>query len=255
MEYVLITGGSSGIGFALAKKFAADHYGILLAASSQERLNTAKKKLEKEYQAEVHTYAFNLAELGVARRLYDSIKADGFSVSVLVNNAGTGVLGATEKIDFRKDEQMMLLNMITPVELTKLFLPEMYRKKNGRILNVSSTGAFQPGPYISTYYASKDFLFSYSQAVRYEAKQKGVSVCTLCPGTTDTNFFQRAGGRTPKGAMSAEKVADYAYRRLMKNKAVTIPGISYRLMKLCPVKIKTMVIAKVKKPKKGVSGF
>lgn len=246
MEYVLITGGSSGIGYALAKKFAADHYGIVLAASDADKLQKAGEQLEQEYGVEVLGYAIDLSETGAAKMLYNRMKTDGIHISVLVNNAGTGVLGATEEIDLQMDEKMMILNMITPVELTKLFLKDMYAKGAGKILNVSSTGAFQPGPYTSTYYASKSFLYNYSQAVRYEAKKHGVSVCTLCPGTTDTGFFQRAGGKTPKGAMSPDEVADYAYRRFKKNKAVSIPGLSYRLMKLCPVKIKTMVIAWIK---------
>ena len=242
----MITGGSSGIGYALAKKFAADHYGIVLAVSDVNKLQKAGAQLEQEYGAKVFGYVIDLAETGAAKMLYNRIKTDGIKISILVNNAGTGVLGATEEIDMQMDEKMMILNMITPVELTKLFLKDMYAEGKGKILNVSSTGAFQPGPYTSTYYASKSFLYSYSQAVRYEAKKHGVSVCTLCPGTTDTGFFQRAGSKTPKGAMSPDEVADYAYCRLKKNKAVSIPGISYRLMRLCPVKIKTMVIAWIK---------
>lgn len=246
MKYVLITGGSSGIGFELARKFAADHYGIVLAASNQEKLVLAKEKLERESETEVHVYQQNLAKLGAAGQLYDAIHNDGISISVLVNNAGCGVIGAAEEIPVDKEEEMLLLNMVTPVELTKLYLKDMYQAKSGGILNISSTGAFQPGPYTASYYASKEFLFSYSQAVRVEAAKKGIKVCTVCPGTTDTGFFERAGSKTPKNAMSPEKVAAYAYRRFQKNKAVSIPGLSFRLMKLCPVKIKTWVIALVK---------
>lgn len=249
MKYVLITGGSSGIGFELAKKFAADHYGIVLAASNQKKLVTAKNRLEQEYGAKVHIYQQNLAELGAAKKLYDAILADGISISVLVNNAGCGVIGAAEEIPLEKEEVMLLLNMVTPVELTKLYLKDMYQAKEGAVLNISSTGAFQPGPYTASYYASKEFLLSYSQAVRFEAAKKNVKVCALCPGTTDTGFFERAGSKTPKNAMSPKKVADYAYKRFQKNKAVSIPGISFRLMKLCPVKIKTLVIAMVKSKK------
>lgn len=246
MKYVLITGGSSGIGFELARKFAADHYGIVLAASNQEKLARAKEKLEQEFEAEVHIYRQNLAEVGAAGRLYDAICADGIVISVLVNNAGCGVIGAAEEIPMEKEEEMLILNMVTPVELTKLFLKDMYREKEGGILNISSTGAFQPGPYTASYYASKEFLLSYSQAVRFEAAKKNVRVCAVCPGTTDTGFFERAGSKTPGNAMSPGKVASYAYKRFLKNKAVSIPGLSFRLMKLCPVKIKTWVIARVK---------
>lgn len=249
MEYVLITGGSSGIGFALAKKFAAEHYGIVLAASNQKKLAAAKESLEQEFGARVYLYQLDLAKLGAAERLYQAVRADGIKISVLVNNAGCGVIGPAEEIHMKKEEEMLLLNMVTPVELTKLFLKDMYQAKSGAILNVSSTGAFQPGPYTASYYASKEFLFSYSQAVRFEAARHGVKVCVVCPGTTDTGFFERAGRKTPAHAMSPEKVAAYAYQRLKRNKAVSIPGISFRLMKLCPIKIKTLVIARVKAKK------
>lgn len=106
-----------------------------------------------------------------------------------MNNAGFGLVGSTDEIDFKRDESMIILNVISLVELCKLFISDMYRQGNGKILNVSSTGAFQPGPYTSTYFGSKAFVLSYSRAIRYEAKEKGVQVSTLCPGATKTNFF------------------------------------------------------------------
>lgn len=249
MKNVLITGGSSGIGLELAKKFAADGYGIILAASNEDKLLTAKRTIEESYNVPVSMYAFDLAKQGMAERLYEAVKDGGHVIDVLVNNAGIGTIGATEQVPVEKDEALMVLNMMTPVTLTKLFIKDMYERKAGRILNVCSTGAYQPGPYTSTYYASKSFLLSYTKAVRYEAKQYGVSVCALCPGTTDTSFFERADSATPKGAMSAEKVADYAYRHFIRGKAEIIPGLAFRLMKLCPVPIKTAVIAIVKQSK------
>lgn len=244
--YVLITGGSSGIGLALAKEFARDGYGIVLAASKEEKLRNAKQELMQLYAVPVHLYTCDLAKQGSAQVLYDAIKTDGLQIEVLVNNAGIGTIGPTEKIAVNEDEALMVLNMMTPVTLTKLFLKDMYQKKYGSILNVCSTGAFQPGPYTSTYYASKSFLLSYTKAVRYEAKGHGVKVCALCPGTTATNFFARASAKTPKGAMTAEAVAAYGYKQFLKGKEVIIPGLLFRLMKLCPEKIKTAVIAVVK---------
>ena len=245
---VLITGGSSGIGLELAKCFARDGYEILLAASNEEKLLKAKQILEV-YQMPIYTYVIDLAKQGAAKQLYRRIRKDGHRVDVLVNNAGIGTIGSTEQISIEEDEALMVLNMMTPVILTKLFLKEMYKRHSGRILNVCSTGAYQPGPYTASYYASKSFLLSYTKAVRYEAKKQGVSICALCPGTTDTGFFKRAGSKTPKGAMSAKQVAEYAYKRFLFNKEESIPGLSFQLMKLCPEKIKTMVIAMVKRPK------
>ncbi len=248
IKKVLITGGSSGIGLELAKKFAADGHMLLLAASNEEKLLEAKQILET-YHVPVSIYTLNLAKQGAAEQLYRAVQKDGHIIDVLVNNAGIGTIGAVEQISVEDDEALMVLNMMTPVVLTKLFIKDMYKRHSGRILNVCSTGAYQPGPYTASYYASKSFLLSYTKAVRYEAKRRGVSVCALCPGTTDTGFFKRAGSMTPKGAMTPEQVADYAYKRFLYNKEESIPGLSFRLMKLCPVKIKVAAIAAVKRPK------
>ena len=247
MAQVLITGGSNGIGLELAKQFAKDGYGIILASSNEDRLRTAKETIEKMYPVSVSTYTFDLAKTGSAELLYKAVKADGHIVEILVNNAGIGTIGPAEQIPIEKDDALMVLNMITPVTLTKLFLKDMYTRGTGRILNVCSTGAYQPGPYTAAYYASKSFLLSYTKAVRYEAKSHGVSVCALCPGTTDTSFFERADSKTPRGAMSAERVAAYAYRQFVRGKAEIIPGLIFRLMKLCPVQVKTAVIAMIKR--------
>lgn len=247
MAQVLITGGSSGIGLELAKQFAADGYGIILTASNADRLMTAKKTIEDNYHVPVTTYVYDLAGQGEAAKLYEAVIADGHVIDVLVNNAGIGTIGATEQISLEKDEALMVLNMMAPVVLTKLFLKDMYARRSGKILNVCSTGAYQPGPFTATYYASKSFLLSYTKAVRYEAKSHGVSVCALCPGTTATGFFERADSKAPRGAMSAEQVARYAYRQFKREKAEIIPGLVFRLMKLCPVPIKTAVIAMIKR--------
>lgn len=247
MKYVLITGGTSGIGYELAKRFALNGYGILIAASNQSRLEQVQKNLKKEFKVPVSIYQQDLSHLGAAAELYQKIKRDKIKIAALVNNAGFGQVGATEQIDFQKDEELMVLNMITPVELCKLFLPDMYQQGKGKILNVSSTGSFQPGPYSSTYFASKSFLLSYSRAISYEARKKGVSVCTLCPGTTDTDFFRREGRKTPKGAMSAKVVAKYAYERLMKEKELAVPGMLNKLLRMIPVKIKIPFVAQLKK--------
>lgn len=247
MENVLITGGSGGIGYALAKVFAANNHNLILISSSYERLKTAQQKLQAEFPITVTIFEQDLTELKAAEKLYSRIQAGNLPVDILVNNAGYGLVGPTEKIDFRDDEKMMILNMISLVALCKLFLPSMYEKQHGRILNISSTGAFQPGPYTSTYFASKAFVLSYSKAIRYEAEKHGVHVCTLCPGATKTNFFAREGTDLPKTSMFADEVAEYAYRQFMKNKPVSIPGVINRVMQLFPTNLKTLAIAKMKK--------
>jgi short-subunit dehydrogenase len=246
MKYALITGGTSGIGFELAKCFAHDNYGIILVSSNQERLSAAKNKLESKYKIPVLIYEQDLSKVGAASELYREIKTSGICVDVLVNNAGYGLVGPTEKIDLQEDENMMMLNVVNLVELCKLFLIDMYNNGNGKILNVASIGAFQPGPYTATYCAGKAFVLSYSRAIRYEAKKKGVQVCALCPGTTHTEFFTREGVKTPRSAMSAEDVAQYAYKRLIANKEISIPGMINKITKIFPVKLKMAHIAKMK---------
>lgn len=246
MEYVLITGGTSGIGYELARCFAKNSYGIIIAASDMKRLIDTKEKLEKEFGVPILIYQQDLSTLGAAAELYENIKSDKLEISILINNAGFGLVGGTDEIDFQQDEKMMILNVISLVELCKLFISDMYKLGHGKLLNIASTGAFQPGPYTSTYFASKAFVLSYSQAIRYEAKMRGVQVCTLCPGATKTNFFNYEGTITPKSAMAPEIVAKYAYHHLMKNKGIMIPGLINHIMKLFPVKLKTYWVARMK---------
>lgn len=246
MKYVLITGGTSGIGFELVRNFAKDGYGIVIVSSSNERLKNARQRLEDEFKIKVLTYHQDLGNIGAASQIYSRIKEDNINISVLVNNAGIGLVGPTDEIDLQRDESMMILNIINLVELCKLFISDMYTKGNGKILNISSTGAFQPGPYTSTYFASKAFVLSYSRAIRYEAEKKGVQVCALCPGATKTNFFAQEGTKIPSGAMSAEEVAGYAYKRLLKNKEITVPGSGNRLIRWIPVRLRMMIVAKIK---------
>lgn len=247
MENVLITGGTSGIGYALARVFAKNNYNLILVSSNYENLKNAQQKLESEFSITVHIFEQDLSELNGAENLYTRIQENNIPVDILINNAGYGLVGATEKINHCADKKMMVLNMITIVSLCKLFLPHMYEKKHGIILNISSTGAFQPGPFTSTYFASKAFVLSYSKAIRFEDAKYGVQVCTLCPGATKTNFFAREGTDLPKASMSADKVAKEAYRQIIKNKSVFVPGFSNRFMQAFPMNIKMLAVAKMKK--------
>lgn len=246
MEYVLITGASTGIGLELAKIFAEHNYALILVSSNEVKLLNAKKEIEAQHNVPILTYTMDLGVLGNEKVLYEMIKREKIHISILVNNAGFGLVGATEKIDFNRDEQMMILNNISLVNLTKHVLPDMYAQGTGRILNVASTGAFQPGPYTSTYFASKSFVVSYSRAVRYEAKKKGVSVSVLCPGATKTNFFIQEGVKEPVHVMPATKVALYAYKGLMKNKTIMIPGMFNKLQRFIPSFFKMKIIAEMK---------
>lgn len=245
MKYVLITGGTSGIGYELARIFARKQFGVIIVSGNKAKLQKAKNNLEKDFSTDIITLEQDLSKNGSAQRVYDQIREMNIKISILVNNAGVGVVGPVQEVSIEKEENMLHLNIITLVELTKLYLDEMYMNKEGKILNVASTGAFQPGPYTSTYYASKSFVYSFSRAIRYEAEQMGVKVSVLCPGATRTEFFHRAGKSTPKSAMSAKRVADVAFKKLMHNKGVIVPGLLNKLLLLIPKNIRMAGIAKM----------
>lgn len=240
MHNVLITGGSEGIGFELAKLFVQDGNNVTICARNAMKLQDACIELRKrnEYVV-VDCIAIDLSITGMAQDLYNHVKKK--KIDVLINNAGCGYTGKSWHIDIEKEEKMVLLNDVACMSLTKLFLKDMCYNKKGTILNISSTGAFQPGPYIAGYYASKAFVNSYTKAVHEEAKEHHVHVSLLCPGPVDTGFYDKSGGKKPHGAMSPEKVAKYAYKRMFK-KTVIIPGFLNRLVRIVPVSLRTKFI-------------
>lgn len=247
MKYALVTGATSGIGLAISRVLMRKGYGIVMVSSSLKHLKEARRRMEERFpNIKVYIIEEDLSIKDSAIRLYNKVKNLGITVDILVNNAGFGLAGSSEKIDIKKDEKLLYLNMITPTILCKLFLRDMYKRKKGKILNVASTAAFQPGPYNSTYFASKSYLYSYSRAIRYEAKRHGVNVCTLCPGTTRTQFFQKEGVKTPIWAMPAGKVAEYAVDGLEKNRAVIIPGNIDKMLRIVPSGIKLIAVACIK---------
>lgn len=247
MKYALVTGATSGIGIAISRVLARKGYGIVMVSSSLKHLEEAKKSMDKRFpKVKVYIIEEDLGIKDSALRLYNKIKKLGITVDILVNNAGFGLAGPSEKIDVKNDEKLLYLNMTAPTILCKLFLRDMYKRRKGSILNVASTAAFQPGPYNATYFASKSYIYSYSRAIRYEAKRYGVSVCTLCPGTTRTKFFIKEGIKTPMWAMPAGKVAEYAIDGLEKDKAVIIPGNMNKIFKIIPSGVKLAAVAVMK---------
>lgn len=246
MNYALITGASSGIGFELALLFAKNGFGLILVSSNLTKLENAKERIEKEASVPIELIALDLSQVKSAKDLYDLVHQMKLPIHYLINNAGIGSIGSAESIPLGIEEEMLNLNVIVPTLLCKLFLRDMYQKQSGYILNVASTGAFQPGPYTAGYFASKSYLLNYSQALRFEAKKHGVVVSTLCPGTTATAFFERAGSPLPKGAMNAKKVACIAYKQLHRRKAIILPGIKNRFLLMAPKALRIYAIARVK---------
>lgn len=247
-KMVLITGGTSGIGLELAKKFVKEGYDVVLTASGRERLIQAKILLKRiNPESRVELICQDLSEGGAAERIYQKTVQKDLVIDILVNNAGIGMVGEAVANEREKEENMLRVNIQALTQLCGCFLKDMYQRGHGKVLNVASVGAFMPGPYTAVYYASKAYVASYSRALRYEAAGKGVQVCTLYPGTTRTQFFRRAGSATPFWAMSPERVAKVAYKGLMKNKEMIVPGLMNRFLRLIPVKWKLLGVALIKK--------
>ena len=248
-DWVLITGASSGIGLELARRFAADRFNLILVARNETRLRELADQLRAENGIETKIFAQDLSEPDSAKAVFESVK--DISVSMLVNNAGLGFYGAFAQSSFAEQTQMMQVNMTALVQLTHWFLPAMLARKNGRILNVASTAAFQPGPMVNVYYATKAFVHSFSYALAQELENSGVTVTALCPGTTHTEFFSRGhfGSRRAPFTMNARDVAEAGYRGLMRGQRVVIPGwtnkISSLLAKRLPLRWTTAVVRRI----------
>jgi hypothetical protein len=248
-ETVLITGASSGIGLELAKLFSKDGYNLILVARRENKLAELAEEVKKKYSINVHIIKEDLSKIESVKNLFLKVQQLGIRVTTLVNNAGTGYCGLFHEIDIDKDEEMIGLNIEAITYLTKLFSKEMIKLRKGSILNVASTGSYEPGPYIAVYYASKAYVLSFSQALENELKPYGIKVCTLCPGATRTGFSKNSGKKDIKNAMSAEKTAKIAYREFIKNKSVIIPGffnkIAVLFCKLLPGKVSAGIVRKI----------
>jgi len=231
----LVTGASYGIGLDLAECFAKDGYNLILAARSAAALDEAARKFSAQYKVTATPIACDLGSPGGGAKLAKEIAAKGLAVDVLVNNAGYGIAGGLE--GSKADEQlgMVDLNVRALLELTQIYWPSMMKAKRGGVLNVASTAAFQPGPLMAVYYASKAFVLSFSEALWKEGEAAGVHVSCLCPGPTTSRFRERAGtGKTRlsrAGApMSSMAVAKLGYRGFRDNTRVVVTGFRNKLL-------------------------
>ena len=255
---VLITGGSGGIGYELAKLFARDGHNLILVARSADKLTQVANELQAA-GVTVKTFALDLGQAPAPKFLYDQLLREGINVEVLVNNAGFGAYG-----DFAEmaDDQILgqiNLNIIALTELTRLFLPAMIARRAGRIMNVASTAGFQPGPLMAVYYATKAYVISFSEAVANEVRGSGVTVTCFCPGPTQTGFGARAGNDKTRvfkqtAVMSADKVALDGYRALMEGRTLTISGAQNWLVaqstRFAPRKLVTAISRWISEPPK-----
>lgn len=245
-EWALITGASAGIGRELAEVFAEHHFNLLLVARNEARLDQLAAALKTKHRTQAKVMPQDLARPNAAAELFRA--TSDTPVSVLVNNAGFGAFGEFAELPLELQTEIMHVNMTALVELTHWFVQPMLKRRSGRILNVASTAAFQPGPGMNIYYASKAFVFSFSYALAEELRGSGVTVTALCPGLTRSEFLERAQLRPRPGwpMMEPRVVAEAGYRALMKGKRVVIPGllnkITSALARRAPARLTTAVV-------------
>lgn len=228
-KYTLITGATSGIGLELTHLAAKDGKNLILVARNEAELNKIKDMLTKQHNITVHIITKDLKENNSAEDIYIEINKLGVQVNELINNAGIGSFGSFGDIDKDVDLDMINVNIYSLTSLIKLFLPKMIENNEGKILNVASTAAFMPGPFMAVYYASKSYVLLLSEALASELRKTRVTVSVLCPGPTRTNFQSRAKMKksdfTKFGVMDAKTVAMIGYDGMKKGKRVIIPGL------------------------------
>ncbi|HEY8021762.1 MAG TPA: SDR family oxidoreductase [Thermoanaerobaculia bacterium] len=253
-QTALVTGASGGIGLALARRLAAGGFDLVLTARSGGRLEELARELEERHRSRVRVIARDLAAPEAPAAIADELAREGIDVDVLVNNAGYGTYGPFAETDLAAELGMLQLNVVALTHLTKLFLRPMLVRRRGRILNVASTAAFQPGPLMAVYYATKAYVLSFSEALAEELAGSGVTVTALCPGPTTSGFQERAameGSRLVAGRMmmTSEAVAEAGYRGLLAGRRIVIPGWKNRLLaqsvRLTPRRVTTFVVRKM----------
>jgi short-subunit dehydrogenase len=227
MKVTLITGASSGIGEAFARKLAASEHDLVLIARSEKKLHELCDELMLKHKIFAHYVPIDLLEDGAIERIVDETRKHNFEVDWLINNAGVGSMGDFAELDPEAEENIVKLNVLLLVSLTHEFLVGMRKRHSGTIINVSSAAGFQPIPYMATYAATKAFVTSFSEAIAEENKGHGIRVMALCPGPTETNFFTAAKIAEPfglKGLQTADQVVSAALKGLRKGKSTVISG-------------------------------
>lgn len=230
----LVTGASGGIGEELARLFAADGHSLILVARSRDKLERLAAELKEKHNVAARVIASDLSHPESPREIFDELEGAGVSIDALVNNAGFGSYGLFAETDSKQELDMLQVNVVALTHLTKLFLPAMLARGRGYVMNVASTAAFQPGPLMAVYYASKAYVLSFSEALSNECEATGVRVSALCPGPTETGFVAAAGMGDSKlfdrAVMDARTVAEAGYRGLLAGKPVVIPGFRNNLL-------------------------
>lgn len=233
-ESVLVTGASSGIGRDLARCFAADGCRLVLAARRGGALELLADELRKDHKIDARVLVVDLARPEAPERILTYLRHHGIKVDVLINNAGIGAQGPFAELPLERQLDMLQINVVALTQLTRLLLPGMIERRRGGILNVTSTAAFQPGPYMAVYYASKAYVLSFTEALAQEIAGSGVTVTALCPGPTNTEFSEAARIKNSlflrMNRMPARAVAGIGHGAFRRGRVVTVAGWTNRLL-------------------------
>ncbi|WP_088103934.1 SDR family NAD(P)-dependent oxidoreductase [Halalkalibacter urbisdiaboli] len=253
-KWTLITGASSGIGEVFAHEFAAKGSHLILTARSESKLNELAQKLRKKHGIQTEVIVSDLSKENTPTEIYQACIRRGCSVDILVNNAGFATHGFFEEQSFDRNHDQIMLNIMALVKLTHLFLPEMLRKRSGTVINVASTAAFQPNPYMAVYGATKAFVLSFTQALWEENRKRGVQFLTLCPGSTETAFFDNVGTNDAVVGKkdSPKDVVDVAFRSLGTSRSYVVAGrMNYlisQINRFIPKKVMLQVVSGLIRP-------
>ena len=252
LKYTLITGATSGIGLELARIYAAEAENLILVARREEVLKQLAEELAERYQIRVQTFAGDLSRPETARDLVRWTREKGYEVDTLINNAGVGNYGQFHKLDVKKEWEMLQLNVMTLMYLTRSFLPGMVFRGRGGVLNVASVAAFAPGPKMADYYASKAYVLSFTQALAEELRNTKLKISALCPGPVQTGFQEAANLSASKrfkqmaqSGWSAKQVARYAYQRFQQGEVVIVPGLSNQVLAVLARKLPLKLVRRV----------
>ena len=260
MGAALVTGASSGIGWEIAKLFAEDRQDLVLVARNRKKLEQLARDLTSAFGVSVRVMVKDLSDPKVPPQIFAELAQVKIEVDALVNNAGFGVYGPFAQTDIDKELDMIEVNVKAVTHLAKLALPGMLGRKKGRILNVASTAAFQPGPLMAVYYATKAYVLSFSEAIANELEGSGVTVTALCPGPTETEFQKDAGleeTRLFTGPLvsDARSVARAGYEGMKRGRRIVIPGIGNKLLvqtvRFTPRRLVTAVARRIQGKRKG----
>ena len=256
-KLTVLTGASSGIGYELAKVMAANGHHLILVARSKEKLTELARALKNQHGVEAIAHPFDLSQRYSGEALYESLRPYHDRIDGLVNNAGVGEIKEFHRLSMKSLEEMIQINLTSLTELCRLFGALFIERQSGRILNVASTAAYQPGPYMAAYYASKAYVLSLSEALRYEMAPYNVQVSALCPGPTISGFQARSGMSEErlmrmkrvfsKAIMTSEEVAKITYEGWSQNQAVIVPGrlnlILSWLARISPRRLTSAIVA------------